>query len=108
MNDIYDLVAGKKRTLSATTDWFQIQKLALEDDIGSKERMKELVLDVQGKSVKLPIIRRAVANYTPMGIKAGTTILCDIVSCSPFSEIKLILMSKNVVACVSRRKGCFI
>ena len=72
---------------SDSTDWLQIQELALKDDEESDAKIQVKVLEAQRQSVKLPFIRKVSkdgviipVNGEKVNLKRGQIIICDIVS----------------------------
>lgn len=68
-----------------SSDWFEIQKLALNDDAESDEKIQLIILEAQRQSVKLPFIRKVVKdglkirlNDDDQTLEKGQTIICDI------------------------------
>jgi ATP-dependent DNA ligase len=60
--------------------WFRVQKLAFEEDKTSVQELQKLVLEAERRSVKLPIVRQAIA--TASGVKADQIVILDVVSTS--------------------------
>ncbi|KAL8693454.1 MAG: hypothetical protein Q9218_001725 [Villophora microphyllina] len=70
---------------SGSSDWFEIQKLAMTDDDESDETIQVKILEAQRQSVKLPFIRKVVkdglripVNGKEIPVAQGQTIVCDI------------------------------
>ncbi|KAL8706501.1 MAG: hypothetical protein Q9201_000433 [Fulgogasparrea decipioides] len=68
-----------------TSDWLEIQQLALQDDEESDREIQLKLLEAQRQSVKLPFIRKAVKDGVEIRVngqkhilKKGETIICDI------------------------------
>jgi nitroreductase len=58
--------------------WFRVQKLAFMEDEKSTQELQRLVLEAERRSIKLPIIRKAVASA--FGVKADQIVILDVVS----------------------------
>ncbi|KAL8725978.1 MAG: hypothetical protein Q9166_007012 [cf. Caloplaca sp. 2 TL-2023] len=76
---------GAKTSEPGSSDWFEIQKLALKDDDESDGKIQLKILEAQRQSVKLPLIRTVVKdgvkinlNNTDQTLAKGQTIICDI------------------------------
>lgn len=89
MRDLYKLADPADATKSS--EWLEVQKLAIVDDAASDKIITEKVLEIQHVSVRLPIIRRATKDCDVkngqgrvlFSVKNGETIICDIVRISP-------------------------
>jgi ribosomal protein L23 len=57
---------------------FRVQKLAFMEDEKSTQELQKLVLEAERRSIKLPIIRKAVASA--FGVKADQIVILDVVS----------------------------
>ncbi|KAI0469662.1 heme peroxidase-domain-containing protein [Xylariaceae sp. FL0804] len=81
-----------KSEVSKNCDWLQVQKLAF--DPTGDEKITEIVLEAQRKSVRLPIIRKAFddcqikdkdGNFL-FNIQKGQTIICDIFAAGAMAQ----------------------
>ncbi|KAL8867169.1 MAG: hypothetical protein Q9174_005832, partial [Haloplaca sp. 1 TL-2023] len=76
------------KTGGSSSDWFDIQALALKDDEKSDQAILIKVLEAQRQSVKLPFIRKVVkeggttinVNGQKSTLEKGQMIICDIYS----------------------------
>ena len=80
----YDL--AEKRD-SGSSDWFEIQRLAMNDDDESDTKIQLKVLEAQRQSLRLPFIRKVIkdgvkipVNGKKEPLRENQTIICDIVS----------------------------
>ena len=85
VGELYDVAESNAEDSSKSCKWFEVQKLAFEDDPASAEALTKIVLDAQRTSVKLPIIRKAVksleipVNGGPdLKIEKGQKVICDV------------------------------
>ena len=86
--------------VKASCTWLDIQKLALDDSAASDEKIKAYVLEAQRCSVKLPVVRKAVANVVItdengvelFSLKEGQSVVCEIVSKIPLFGPRLLLL----------------
>ena len=73
-----------------SSQWSDVQKLAIADNAESDRCLTEKVLEAQHVSVRLPIIRRAIKDTDVknskdevlFSVKKGQTVICDIVRTS--------------------------
>ena len=81
----YDLA---KTGRPGTSDWLQIQALAMKDESKSDEEIQHKVLEALRQSVKLPFIRKVVKDDVTIKVdgeedctlEKDQTIVCDVVS----------------------------
>ncbi|KAM5363819.1 hypothetical protein ACJZ2D_011795 [Fusarium nematophilum] len=86
LRELYDTAPKPGSKAKQTTcDWLRIQQVAFSDSKEAEDLVKNLVLKAQKASVRLPIVRKAVADFTiwdeegkPLTIKEGQTVVCDI------------------------------
>ena len=82
-----------------SSEWLDVQRLAIADDAQSDRVLTEKVLEAQHVSVRLPIIRRAIRDTDVknakgkvlFSVKKGQTVICDIVRTSVFFPMPLML-----------------
>ena len=85
MTGLYKLASSTDPTKSC--DWLKVQKLALEDNGEGTKTLRDMVLEAQHVSVRLPIIRRALKSRVFKNeqgrvlfkVNEGEIIICDIV-----------------------------
>jgi hypothetical protein len=85
MKGLYKLANPADDTKAS--EWLEVQKLALADNVQSDKKLTEKVLEAQHISVRLPIIRKAIQKTVLKDSKGkvlvsaekGQTIICDIV-----------------------------
>jgi ATP-dependent DNA ligase len=83
LEEIYGLANPHKKSNKAHSDRpkrFIVQELAFMDDEKSAQDLQKLVLEAERKSLKLPIVRQAIANAS--GVKADEIVILDVVSTS--------------------------
>ncbi|KAK3938600.1 heme peroxidase-domain-containing protein [Diplogelasinospora grovesii] len=90
MQDLYATAAKPQGEGTSKTQklcsWQEIQRLAFDDTEAATTRIKQLVLDAQRRSVRLPIIRKAVetrdiedaSGKRLFTVDKGRTVICDI------------------------------
>ena len=83
MTDLYKLANPADETDSS--EWLEVQRLAIADDVQSDRTLTEMVLGAQHVSVRLPIIRKAIGDRDVkntkgkvlLSVKKGQTIICE-------------------------------
>ena len=86
INGLYKLATDD----TASSEWLEVQKLAIANDAQSDIDLTERVLEAQRVSVRLPILRRAIKDTDVkntkgeflFSVKKGQTVVCDIVRTS--------------------------
>ena len=86
LKEMYDF-ANPEETSSpepkSTPKWLEVQKLAFSNDPSDEEKLKELVIEAERKSIKLPLvlIAKDTKKYGEnLTIEKNHTVICDIVS----------------------------
>lgn len=82
-----------------SSEWLEVQKLAIANDAKSDRVLTEKVLEAQHVSVRLPILRRAMKDTDVKNTKGevlfsvekGQTVVCDIVRISMLFTMSLVL-----------------
>ncbi len=82
---MYDFANPELRLkeLKGTPQWLQVQKLAFSNNEKQEQELKQLVVDVERKSIKLPLvlIARNKKTYSKeLTIEKDHIVICDIVS----------------------------
>ena len=83
-----------------SSEWLEVQKLAIANDAESDRILTEKVLEAQHVSVRLPILRRAMKDTNVkntegevlFSVDKGQTVVCDIVRISVLFTMPLVLM----------------
>lgn len=94
---LYKLANPADETKSS--EWLEVQKLAIANDAQSDRALTEKVLEAQHVSVRLPILRRAIKNTVVkntrgeilFSVEEGQTVICDIVRTSVLFTMPLVL-----------------
>lgn len=101
MTDLYKLANPADKTNSS--EWLEVQKLAIADNAVSDKALTEKVLEAQHISVRLPIVRIATKDHDVkntkgkvlFSVKKGQEIICDIVRASLLFTIPSMLMKST-------------
>ena len=64
IGDLYKLANNEPDDVALACNWTCIQELAFDDSEKARKALTDIILEAQRKSVKLPIIRKAVKTHT--------------------------------------------
>ena len=92
---LYELATDE----TESSEWLEVQKLAITNDAESDKNLTEKVLEAQHVNVRLPILRRAMKDTDVKNTKGedlfsvekGQTVVCDIVRISVLFTTPLVL-----------------